>query len=208
LLSPIGNNLRQVSLLCTRNTIVLKPEISDTQILDCFQETATYEQGFRLLLQKYQERLYWHIRRMVVEHEDANDVVQNCLLKVYRNISKFRGQSQLYTWLYRIATNEAITFLKKKKRNQTTDMEEAGSVLANQLKSDPFFDGNEVQAQLQQAIQQLPEKQRMVFNLRYFEEMSYRNMSEILDTSEGALKASYHHAVKKIEVYFQQVEIR
>lgn len=145
---------------------------------------------------------------MVVEHEDANDVVQNCLLKVYRNIQNFQGQSSLYTWLYRIATNEAITFLKKKKRRQTADVDEPDNGLANQLQADSFFDGDAVQAQLQQAIQQLPEKQRLVFNLRYFEEMSYRQMSDVLETSQGALKASYHHAVKKIERYFQQVEMR
>ncbi len=145
---------------------------------------------------------------MVIEHEDANDVVQNCLLKVYRNIHKFRGQSSLYTWLYRIATNEAITFLNKRKRRQTAAMDEADNGLANQLQADPFFDGDAVQAQLQLAIQQLPEKQRLVFNLRYFEEMSYRQMSEVLNTSQGGLKASYHHAVKKIERYFQRVEMR
>lgn len=158
------------------------------------------QQGFRLLLEQYQERLYWHIRRMVVEHEDANDVLQNCLLKVFRNISKFKQQAKLYTWLYRIATNEAITFLNKKKRLATTSLDSEEGVYIEQIKADSFFDGDAAQQKLQRAIQKLPEKQKLVFNMRYYDEMPYLDISEILETSVGALKASYHHAVKKIEV--------
>ena len=172
---------------------------TDENILALLAEARTAERGFRLLVETYQERLYWHIRRLVHEHEDANDVIQNCFLKVYRNIHKFRGNARLYTWLYRIATNEAITFLHRKKRNAAASIDDEESIVAQQLRADAYFDGDEAQLQLQTAVRQLPEKQRLVFNLRYFDEMSYQEMSEILDTSVGALKASYHLAVKKIE---------
>lgn len=169
---------------------------------------ATAERGFRRLMEKYQERLYWHIRRLVLDHEDANDVLQNCFIKVYRGIDGFRQQSKLYTWLYRIATNESITFLKKKRRRRTTALDGDTLRIAEQLRADPYFNGNDTQRRLQEALQQLPDKQRIVFNLRYFEELSYREMSEVLGTSVGALKASYHHAVKKIEHFFREAEIR
>ena len=175
--------------------------IQDEQIIQWLQQSATVDRGFRALLEKYQERLYWHARRMVVEHDDANDVIQECLVKVYRKINTFRGKSSLYTWLYRIATNEALTFLRKQKRKATQSIDDEDLLLAERLHADAYFDGDEAQVQLQQAIVRLPEKQRAVFNLRYFEEMSYKEMSEVLNTSQGALKASYHHAVKKIEHY-------
>ena len=162
-----------------------------------------YEQGFRLLMEKYQERLYWHIRRMVREHEDANDVIQDCFVKVYRNIHLFEGKSQLYTWLYRIATNEALTFLKKEQRQSTAAIGDGEGGLGNRLHADAYFDGDEAQRRLQRALEKLPEKQRLVFNMRYFDELSYKDISGILDTSVGALKASYHHAVKKIEAFFK-----
>jgi RNA polymerase sigma-70 factor (ECF subfamily) len=182
--------------------------ISDEQILSLLQSDSSMEKGFRLLMEKYQERLYWHIRRMVLEHEDANDVIQNCMIKVYRSIHKFEGKSKLYTWLYRIATNEAITFLNKKNRKATASIDDdENQQVVQQLKADDFFDGEEAQYKLQQALNQLPDKQKIVFNLRYFEEMSYSEMSEVLDTSVGALKASYHHAVKKIEGFFKGAEI-
>ena len=173
--------------------------ISDEQLIAWLRDKDLQEKGFRALLSKYQERLYWHIRRLVLEHEDANDVLQDCLVKVYRKFSSFRGQSQLYTWLYRIATNEALSFLRKQKRKQVQSIDDDDLHLADRLTADPYFDGNQAQAQLQQALGTLPDKQRVVFNLRYFESMSYREMSDILGTSTGALKASYHHAVKKIE---------
>lgn len=178
--------------------------ISDEHILSLLRESRTLEQGFRILVEQYQEKLYWHIRRLVTEHDDANDVVQNCFIKVFRSINRFEGKSKLYTWLYRIATNEAITFLNKKNRKASASIDDEASVLANQLKADEYFDGEEVQIRLQQALRLLPEKQRAVFNLRYFEEMSYKEMADVMDTSVGALKASYHHAVKKIESYFKE----
>lgn len=182
-------------------------DISDETLLALLQQPQGLEKGFRLLMTKYQERLYWHIRRMVVEHEDANDVVQNCFIKVYRSITKFEGKSKLYTWLYRIATNEAITFLNRKNRKATSSIDDEELSLANNLKADVYFDGDQAQIRLQEALHQLPEKQRAVFNLRYFDEMSYKEMAEVMDTSVGALKASYHHAVKKIELHFQNADI-
>lgn len=157
-------------------------------------------------MEKYQERLYWHVRRMVIEHDDANDVMQNCMVKVFRNIGNFEKRSQLYTWLYRIATNEAITFMKKRKRKQALSLDEEESGVADRLEADSYFDGDKVQVLLQQAIDVLPEKQKQVFLLRYYQEMPYQEMSEVLDTSVGALKASYHHAVKKIELHLKKVQ--
>ncbi len=180
-------------------------DISDDQILSLCQKETNIEHGFKLLMQKYQERLYWHVRRMVFEHDDANDVIQNTFIKVYRSIHKFEGKSQLYTWLYRIATNESITFLNKKNRKSTASLDNEDYNLENQLKADDYFDGDEIQRKLQEALNTLPEKQRAVFNLRYFDAMSYAEISETLGTSVGALKASYHHAVKKIESYLKGV---
>ncbi len=147
----------------------------------------------------YQERLYWHIRRMVGSHEDTDDVLQDCLVKVYRNIQRFEGKSQLYTWMYRIATNEALTFLKKRSKKATYSMDEEASAVAMQLRAEAPMDGERVVRMLEAALAQLPEKQKLVFRLRYYEEMSYKEMSVLLKTSQGALKASYHHAVKKLE---------
>ena len=183
-------------------------DFTDEDILNLVQRPGTQERGFRLLIERYQERLYWQIRRIVIDHEDANDVVQNCFVKVFRSIHNFQGKSKLYTWLYRIATNEAITFVKKKKKKQATASIESEELnLANRLVADPYFDGSAAQVRLQCALATLPTKQKIVFNLRYFEEMPYNDMAEILDTSVGALKASYHHAVKKIEHYFKEVVI-
>ena len=165
------------------------PDISDEQIVSMLKAPKTSETGFRLLMHKYQERIYWHIRRLVTEHEDANDVLQNALIKVYRGIQNFEGKSKLYTWLYRIATNEAITFINKKKRKGTTSIDEEESMLSNTLKADAYFDGDNAQLQLQLALSTLPEKQRIVFNMRYFEEMSYKDMAEVLDTSVRSFKS-------------------
>lgn len=180
--------------------------MDDSTILSYLLNAQTAERGFSLLLDKYQQRLYWHIRRMVIHHEDANDVLQNCLIKVFRNIQKFEQKSKLYTWLYRIATNEAITFLNQKKRKIHTSLDEVESPMVHQLEADPYFEGSQAQLQLQKAIATLPDKQKLVFQMRYFEEMSYQDMSDILETSVGALKASYHHAVKKIEHFVRNVE--
>ena len=182
-------------------------DTTDEYILALLDEQKTYEQGFRLLMQKYQEPLYRHIRRLVVDHDDAHDVIQNTFIKIFKNIERFEGKSKLFTWLYRIATNEALTFLSSKKRRDTDTLDNPdASHLANNLKADVFFDGDQIQIRLQQALMTLPEKQKIVFNLRYYEEMPYEEMSAVLDTSVGALKASYHHAVKKVEAFFTGVE--
>lgn len=172
-------------------------KLTDIEILDLIQ--ANKEAGFRILMQQYQEQIYWHIRRMVTMHEDADDVVQNTFIKVYKNIGGFKAESKLYTWIYRIATNESITYLNKRNRKRTASIDDEDVILENRLKADEYFDGDAAQLMLQQAIIKLPTKQKAVFNMRYFEEKSYKDMSEIMDTSVGALKASYHHAVKKIE---------
>jgi RNA polymerase sigma factor (sigma-70 family) len=174
---------------------------SDIELLEQFKVAATKEKAFTVILKKYQEKLYWHIRRMVVEHEDANDVLQNMFVKAWKGLENFREDSQLYTWLYRIATNESLTFLEGKKRRSSNLVDDFDGALMNSVQKDDNFDAKKVEWKLQLAIQQLPEKQKAVFNLRYFEEMPYAEMSVVLETSEGALKANYHHAVKKIEEY-------
>lgn len=175
--------------------------MSDEQILALLKNGRSLEKGFRMLVELYQKKLYWQIRRMVLDHEDANDVLQNVFIKVYRNISSFQERSGLSTWLYRIALNETLTYLKSKKRKTTITFDTTD--IAAQLHADPYFDGDEAQIRLQEAIAELPEKQRAVFNLRYFDEMPYEEMSKVMGTSVGALKASYHHAVKKIESFIK-----
>jgi RNA polymerase sigma-70 factor, ECF subfamily len=155
--------------------------------------------GFRLLVESYSKRLYWHIRRLVIIHEDADDALQNTFINAWKNIGEFRKESSLYTWLYSIATNEALALINKRKKNSAVSLDDIGQLLASSAEGSTWFDGDEAQVKLQNAILKLPEKQRIVFNLRYFEEMPYEQMSKMLKTSEGALKASYHHAVKKIE---------
>jgi RNA polymerase sigma-70 factor (ECF subfamily) len=172
---------------------------NDQELLALFKEPATKEQAFTAIIKKYQEKLYWHIRRIVITHEDADDVLQNMFIKVWKGLENFREDSQLYTWLYRIATNESLTFLNKEKKRSSVSLSDDDNGLSNKLKSDSHFDANKLEWKLQLAIQSLPEKQRVVFNLRYYDEMPYEEMSHILETSEGALKASYHHAAKKIE---------
>jgi RNA polymerase sigma factor (sigma-70 family) len=173
--------------------------LDDKELLLLFKDTATKEKAYTQIIKKYQEKLYWHIRRMVVEHEDANDVLQNMFIKVWKGLDNFREDSQLFTWLYRIATNECLTFIDQQKRRSSVSISNEESGLSNRLKADKDFDSNKIEWKLQLAMQQLPDKQRAVFNLRYYDEMPYEEMSRVLETSEGALKASYHHAVKKIE---------
>ncbi|MEO6405328.1 MAG: sigma-70 family RNA polymerase sigma factor [Ferruginibacter sp.] len=173
----------------------------DKELLLQFKNEGSREAAFTSIIKKYQEKLYWHIRRMVVEHEDANDVLQNLFIKVWKNLENFREDSQLYTWLYRIATNESLTFLEQQKKRSAISISDEDNLMGNKLKADSNFDGNKLEWKLQLAIQSLPEKQKAVFNLRYYDEMPYEEMSRVLGTSEGALKASYHHAVKKIEDY-------
>jgi RNA polymerase sigma factor (sigma-70 family) len=173
--------------------------IEDNLLLQEFREPATREKAFNGIVKKYQERIYWHIRRLVVDHDDANDVAQNTFVKAWKGLDNFREDAQLYTWLYRIATNESLTFLEQKKRKSAVSFNDVEEGLSNQLQAEKGFDANKLEWKLQLAIQQLPEKQRVVFTLRYYDEMPYEEMSRVLETSEGALKASYHHAVKKIE---------
>jgi len=182
----------------------LKSLVTDEQILNYYNSDNKADHAFSLLMDKYQERIYWHIRRMVVSHEDANDISQNMWLKVWRKLDTFKGDSKLYTWLYRIATNEALTFIRTKKRKNTIALNTDEYDLSAELKADIYFDGDAYQIKIQEAIQSLPEKQKAVFNLRYFEEMKYEDMSEVLETSVGGLKASYHHAVKKIEAFIKE----
>jgi RNA polymerase sigma factor (sigma-70 family) len=176
-------------------------QLDDKELLQQFKTEATKERAYTSIIKKYQEKLYWHIRRMVVDHDDANDVLQNMFIKVWKNLDNFREDSQLYTWMYRIATNESLTFLEQQKKRSSVSLSNEESNLTNKLQADKDFDGNKLEWKLQMAIQQLPEKQKAVFNLRYYDEMPYEEMSRVLETSEGALKASYHHAVKKIEDY-------
>lgn len=173
----------------------------DSELLRRFKEPETKESAYTEIIKKYQERLYWHVRRMVVDHDDANDVLQNVFIRVWNGLENFKEESQLYTWLYRIATNESLTFIEQQKKRASVSFGDVETGLENKIKADRHFDANKLEWKLQLAIQQLPEKQKVVFTLRYYDEMPYEEMSRVLDTSEGALKASYHHAVKKIEDY-------
>jgi len=164
-----------------------------------FREGDNPNYAFNLIVRKYRERLYWHIRKIVIDHDDADDVLQNTLVKTWSALNEFRGDAQLFTWLYRIATNEALTFLKAKRTKFFLPLVDVENQLKNKIDNDIHFDGSELQRQLQKAILSLPEKQRIVFNMKYFDDLKYEEISEILGTSVGALKASYHHAVKKIE---------
>ena len=159
----------------------------------------TQNEAFRKLLQLYQKPLYNHIRNMVLNHDDTDDVLQNTFLKIYSNLGNFKGESKLYSWMYRIATNEAISFIQQRARKQGISNEEVQQKAINKLESDVYFDGNEIQLKLQKAIAVLPEKQQLVFKMKYFEELKYEEISDALGTSVGALKASYFHAVKKIQ---------
>src|ERR1700755_1875807 len=161
--------------------------IQDSELLLQFRNPDTREQGFTAIIKKYQEKLYWHVRRMVVEHEDANDVLQNIFIRVWNGLENFREDSQLYTWLYRIATNECLTYLEQQKKRSSVSLSDVESGLENKIKADKDFDPNKLEWKLQLAIQQLPDKQRVVFTLRYYDEMPYEEMSRVLDTSEGAL---------------------
>ncbi len=176
-------------------------ETDDSALLILFEDETTREAAFTALIKKYQERLYWHIRRIVVEHEDANDILQNVLVKLWHNLLSFKGNAQLYTWLYRIATNETLTWLEKEKKRKSIPLDSEEGFLQDTLIAQEGYDSKKIEWQLQRAIQSLPEKQRLVFSLRYYDEMPYEQMADVLKTSAGALKASYHHAVKKIETY-------
>ena len=177
-------------------------EFSDKEMIDMLQDPHTRREGFAVLVRQYSEPLYWKVRRIVLNHEDANDVLQNAFLKIWNNLDTFQGKSALSTWLYRIAINEALDFVRRQKNviSATVSTEDEPGVAAR-LMGDDYFDGDEAQARLQEAVARLPEVQRTVFTLKYFDELKYSEISKILDTSEGALKASYHLAVKKITEY-------
>jgi RNA polymerase sigma-70 factor (ECF subfamily) len=179
-------------------------DATDKELIRAFRDPTSRNFAFSKLVNTYQERLYWHIRRIVIDHDDADDVLQNTFIKAFKNIDRFREDSQLFTWLYRIATNESLTFLKKKKRHIFVSMDEVEHSLSGKLASDPEMSGDAIQLKLQQAILTLPTKQRMVFNLKYFDELKYDEIAEVTGTSVGALKASYHHAVKKIKTFMKQ----
>lgn len=178
--------------------------IAEETLVAQLKQKDTQAKAFEVLINTYKERLYWHIRRIVMDHDDADDVLQNTFIKVYRNIEGFKGDSKLFSWMYRIATNESLTFLKQKSRKLGVDSEALQTHMANNLKADVYFEGDAIQYKLQQAIAKLPEKQKLVFNMKYFEELKYDEISEILETSVGGLKASYHLAVKKIESYLKE----
>ena len=177
---------------------------NEKELIANLKSVSNRERAFKSLVESYQERLYWHIRKIVLNHDDTDDILQNVFIKVWKNIDGFREDSTLFTWLFRIATNESLTFLQKHQRHSAFSMNEMGDFLAESLESDVYFDGDEIQKKLQLAIVRLPEKQRLVFNMKYFDEMKYEEMSEILQTSVGALKASFHFAVKKIEEFLDE----
>ena len=177
---------------------------NETEFILRLKDPKSKDAAFRELLSLYKERLYWHIRKIVISHDDADDVLQNTFIKVYRSIDKFKGDSKLYSWLYRIATNESITHINRNAKRMQISNEEHQDLVINNLTADVYFEGDEIQLKLQKAIASLPQKQQLVFNMKYFDNLKYKEISEILETSEGALKASYHLAVKKIEAFLTE----
>lgn len=178
-------------------------EPSEKEFIERLKNKATAQDAFRELVSTYKERLYWHIRNMVKDHDDTDDILQNTFIKIFKNITNFKGESQLFSWMYRIATNESITFLNKKARKNHISSQELQDQVINNLESDVYFEGSDIQLKLQKAINSLPAKQQQVFNMKYFEDLKYREIAEILETSEGALKASYHIATRKIEDFLK-----
>ena len=175
----------------------------EINFIEQLQDARTKEQAFRKLVTTYKERLYWHIRKIVISHDDADDVLQNTFIKVFRGIENFKQESQLFSWMYRIATNESISFINKRAREKSVDISDYQQQLTSNLNSDSMFSGDEIALILQKAIKTLPTKQQLVFNMKYFDNLKYKQISEILETSEGALKASYFHAVKKVEEFIK-----
>ncbi|MAN28869.1 MULTISPECIES: RNA polymerase sigma factor [Mesonia] len=176
----------------------------DDKIVEQLQQGEHKEEAFSKLVALYKERLYWHIRHIVKNHEDANDVLQNTFIKIFRYIKNFKGNSKLYSWMYRIATNESITFINKKAKQLQLSSQEMQDYLVDNLESDVYFEGDKIQLALHKALATLPEKQRQVFNMKYFQDLKYKEIAEILEVSEGACKSNYHHASKKIEEYLKQ----
>lgn len=182
----------------------MNSSFDEREVLALLQDESTQRKGFEMIVAQYGEQLYWQIRRMVLSHDDANDLLQNTFVKAWVNIDYFRAEAKLSTWLYRIALNECLTFLNKQRAAATVSLDDPEAEVLQKLEGDPYFSGDKVQQLLQKALLTLPEKQRMVFNLKYYQEMKYEEMSEIFGTSVGALKASYHHAVKKIEKFLAE----
>ncbi|RZK17668.1 MAG: RNA polymerase sigma factor [Hymenobacter sp.] len=180
--------------------------MEDAEILRKFQDPASRSLAFNQLVRKYQQRVYWHVRKMVIDHDDADDLTQDVFVKVFQHLAGFRQDAQLFTWIYRIATNECLSFLQSKRRKFFLPLTDVGAELAAKLEADPAVAGDEVELTLQRAILRLPDKQRLVFHLRYYDEMPYEQMAEVTGTSVGALKASYHHAVRKIEEYVTKAD--
>ncbi len=180
--------------------------VEEKKLISALQSVIEKEDAFRRLVTQYKERLYWHIRKIVIDHDDTDDVLQNTFIKIFKNIHRFKGDSKLFTWMYRIATNEAITFINKKAKQNNITIEAVKELLISKLESDVYFEGDEIQLQLQKAIATLPQKQQLVFNMKYFENHTYKNLSEILNTSVGGLKSNYHIAVKKITAYLKANE--
>ena len=175
--------------------------MDDKELLLKLRNPDSRNYGFNMLVRAYQQKVYWLVRKMVIDHDDADDLTQEVFIKIHKAIDSFREDSQLYTWIFRIATNECLTFLKKKKRRFFLPIEDVSKELSTKIDSAPYLSGDDIQKKLQKALLTLPDKQRLVFNMRYYDELSYEDMSQITTTSVGALKASYHHAVKKIENY-------
>ena len=176
---------------------------NEKEIIALLQDSTRQREAFECIVKEYSEQLYWQIRRMVLSHDDANDILQNTFIKAWMNIDYFRGEAKMSTWLYRIALNECLTFLNKQRASNQLSIDDTHIEMIEKLETDPYFDGDETQKIFLKAVHALPEKQQMVFNLKYFKEMKYEEISEILGTSIGALKASYHHAVKKIEKFLK-----
>lgn len=174
-------------------------EISDEEIVKLFHSSGGEERAFRQLVEKYGERLYWHIRKIVIDHNDSDDILQNTFIKIWTGFREFRYESKLFTWMYRVATNEALNFLNEKRRKTFGNSQEITPMLENQLESDIYFCGDAIQRELQKAVLKLPERQRLVFNMKYFDNMKYEDIADVLDVAVGTLKATYHNAVKKIE---------
>lgn len=179
---------------------------NETEMLQRLQNADTQREAFAQVVRTYSERMYWVVRRIVLSHDDANDVLQNVFIKAWTNIESFKGDAKLSTWLYKIAVNESITFINRQRMHPSTSIDDADSGLLSKLESDEYFDGDELQRNFQRALLTLPEKQRLVFNMKYFDEMKYEDISAIVGTSVGALKASYHHAVQKIRAFLEQTD--
>ena len=177
--------------------------VDEITFIEQLQNASTKEKAFRKLVSEYKERLYWHIRKIVISHDDADDVLQNTFIKIFKGIDNFKQESQLFSWMYRIATNESISFINKRAKEKNVDITDYNQQLTSNLNSDSLFTGDEIQLILQKAIKILPTKQQLVFNMKYFDNLKYKQISDILDTSEGALKASYFHAVKKIQEFIK-----